>query len=272
MSNAQYTVSESAGSKVVTAFVNGEVLTANESNPNFGRIVERLFEGDTHEIGILFNAEVAVMGRFKELSDRVAVRNGQVFFDGDPIENDLSDHLMRTVRDGADVGPLVKFWELIAANPTEHSRENLLRWLRATNGFTITSEGMLIGYRGTDSNLKSKHSGPGIINGVEINGQHDNSPGNVVAMARSQVNHDPSNGCSIGLHVGTWDYASSWGQRVVEVLINPRDVVSVPTDCDGQKMRVCRFKVLREVESKRESAVTHEVTAEDHDDVTDTVF
>lgn len=68
-------------------------------------------------------------------------------------------------------------------------------------------------------------------------------------MPRSQVTADSGIGCSAGLHVGTWDYAVTFlghDTPVLAVLVSPRDVVSVPTDCDAQKMRVCRYQVLRE--------------------------
>jgi hypothetical protein len=43
--------------------------------------------------------------------------------------------------------------------------------------------------------------------------------------------------------VGSEEYATSFGQRTVIVKVNPRDVVSVPLDCDCQKMRVCEYEV-----------------------------
>ena len=74
-------------------------------------------------------------------------------------------------------------------------------------------------------------------------------------MARSEVQHDPSVGCHKGLHVGTWDYASSFGRGVVlEVEVDPRDVVSVPTDCGDAKLRCCRYRVRDEIEAPISSA------------------
>jgi hypothetical protein len=56
------------------------------------------------------------------------------------------------------------------------------------------------------------------------------------------------NGCSVGLHVGTYDYASNFTLNVLEVHVNPRDVVSVPTDSNWAKVRCCRYVVIKEVE------------------------
>src|ERR1019366_5793465 len=142
----------------------------------------------------------------------------------------------------------------VASNPNEHSREQLYSWLDARD-FTITSDGNLVGYKGVKSDLKSVHSGPGIVNGEAINGHLDNSPGNTVEIARSVVQHDPSNGCASGLHVGTYDYARSWGTVTLKVEVNPRDVVSVPTDCDAAKVRVCRYEVIEQVGEALTSAL-----------------
>ena len=63
-------------------------------------------------------------------------------------------------------------------------------------------------------------------------------------MPRGEVQHDPESGCSTGLHVGTYAYAQGYARAaLLTVHVNPRDVVSVPTDCDAEKMRVCRYVV-----------------------------
>ena len=78
-------------------------------------------------------------------------------------------------------------------------------------------------------------------------------------MPRGDVEHDPGVGCHVGLHAGTWDYASSFAQgAVLTVEINPRDVVSVPTDCQDQKMRVCRYTVTGITEQELGSFVADE--------------
>jgi hypothetical protein len=133
--------------------------------------------------------------------------------------------------------------EKIYQNPNKHSRENLYDWLNA-HDFTINSEGNLLGYKGVRKDFGSISQGPGIVDGQPMNGSLPNKPGSILEMARSAVQHDPSVGCSSGLHVGTWDYASGFGPIVLQVEVNPRDVVSVPTDCGWAKMRVSRYRVV----------------------------
>jgi hypothetical protein len=75
-------------------------------------------------------------------------------------------------------------------------------------------------------------------------------------MDRSQVDDDPNNTCSYGLHVGAWDYVKGFNNGVIlEVEVNPEDVVTIPYDYDSQKMRVCKYKVLTATEAPRSEIV-----------------
>ena len=56
---------------------------------------------------------------------------------------------------------------------------------------------------------------------------------------------DPSAGCAQGLHAGSYDYAKQYASGVLLLVkINPRDVVSVPTDSDWAKIRTSRYEVV----------------------------
>jgi hypothetical protein len=221
----------------------GTPHTVDSTSYNFDEIVDAVRADAYSEVFDLIDLAKAAGKRFSELTERVSVRDGNVYFDGDIVHNSLADAIVRALSEGAEFIGLVNFLEKIHQNPRKHSRENLYDWLN-THEFTITNDGDLVGYKGVSEDMTSISAGPGIVNGVETNGHLDNSVGNVVSIARSYVQHDPSIGCSTGLHVGTWDYASSFGPVVVKVLVNPRDVVSVPTDCNWAKMRVSRYKVV----------------------------
>jgi hypothetical protein len=56
------------------------------------------------------------------------------------------------------------------------------------------------------------------------------------------------------------EYAKGYsGDILVEVIISPKDVVSVPIDYNNQKMRVCRYKVLGVVKDCTVDSSTEEV-------------
>jgi hypothetical protein len=181
------------------------------------------------------------------------VRNGKVYFDGDPQDDALAEHLCRCLKGAVeDYMPVIKFLEKLKTNPNEHSREQLWPWLKKLN-FSITTEGDILGYKGFrtkyDGTLTSRNKGTAIVDGEEVTGVIPYPIGGTVEMPRSDVQHDPSVGCSTGLHVGTFAYAKDFAGRdpLGAVIVNPRDVVSVPTEHNEAKMRCSRLKVLAKV-------------------------
>lgn len=249
-----YLVAEKDGETAVTVIINGSQQIISKAHPNFDTIMVRLFEEDYSDLFDLINVGKAIERRFKKISERVSVSKGRVYFDNDPIENELSEHLMRLIREGKsedDIKYLVNFWEKVASNPSKHSRDHLMRWLN-THDFSITKDGDIVAYKGLRADGTSVHSGPGIVNGVQMRGHLPNEVGSIIEISRESVVANSAIGCAFGLHVGTFEYASKFGQgRLVEVTVNPRDVVSVPTDCADAKVRVCRYKVAKIQEGTR---------------------
>jgi hypothetical protein len=251
----QFNLVRRDGDANITVYVDGELFVADDKHPLFDAIVTAAVNGN-EDIAELFNAGKAVAAHFEPLSERVAVKGDEILVDGDPITDVIVDHILTALSEGSDFGSLVAFLEKVYTNNSEHTRENLFRWLNATGGFTIDDEGDIIGYKGLTEQGGSVHHGPATVDGVDVNGSVPNKPGSVVEMQRSAVEHNPARACASGLHVGTWEYASSFGNGVTAVVkVNPRDVVSVPTDCNGQKMRVSRYKVVEYVDEAHNTAV-----------------
>lgn len=256
----QFTYVENNDGAVITVFVRGQKpQAANSDHPNFDAILAGAFDGDPSVID-LFDVAQTVAKKFERLSDRVTVANGRLYLDGEEINNALGDQVLRFLNQGVDDWkPLVNFFENVLANPNEHSREQLYSWLVNKN-ITITPSGMIVGYKGVThdnaGSYKSIHSGKALVDGVVHIGQIPNPIGSVIEMPRGEVQFDPSVGCHTGLHVGNFRYAQQFSKgAVLEVHVNPRDVVSVPTDSNAEKMRTCRYKVVGVVEEEYASLV-----------------
>ena len=237
---------EDGGEANLTVVHNGEMYVATDTHPNFAQIVAGLAIGDESVVE-LFDVQKTAQKRFERLSERVTVSNGKVYLDGEEVDNALTQQVVNFINAGVeDFKPLINFFEKVETNQNAHSRAQLYTWLRDRN-ITLTEDGNFIAYKGVrveDGEYFSISTGKAISNGVEYNGAIPNPLGAVVEMPRSEVQHDPSVGCHTGLHAGTWNYARDFARgAVLTVEINPRDVVSVPTDCDAQKLRVCRYVV-----------------------------
>jgi hypothetical protein len=256
LSNISYhLVRDNGGTGVdtVTAFDPNSttpIVQADSRHPHWHNILEGLADNDP-TVFELFDIKKGLKTRLKRLSDRVSFDGDDVLFDGDPQAGPLADHLKRCMEAGTqDYKPVVAFWEKVATNPDKRSREQLFKWLQS-HEFTITENGDILGYKGvvgkTESEFRSSHAGTAYVDGVKKTGQIPNKPGTVVTMPRSKVANDPNVACHYGLHVGDWSYASTFvsGGAVLEVHVNPRDVVSIPNDHSSKKMRCCRYEVVK---------------------------
>ena len=89
-------------------------------------------------------------------------------------------------------------------------------------------------------------------------------------MDRDKVDPDSNQTCSTGLHAAAFEYADGMYQGgsgiLVEVKINPENVVAVPTDYNEQKMRVCEYIVIRECEGKRNEVLVTDDEFDNYDD------
>lgn len=237
------------GESNIVVFIPGNApLVAHSSHPNFEAILDGARDGD-ESVADLFDVAQTAAQKFERLSERVTTAHGRLYLDGVEVDNTLATQVLRFIENGVeDWRPLVAFFENVQANPLEHSREQLYTWL-ANRDFTITRDGMIVGYKGvrktSDGSFESISRGKAIVDGEVKSGAIPNKIGSVIEMPRDEVAHDPATGCSTGLHVGTYEYANGFAQgALLEVHVNPRDVVSVPTDCEWAKVRTCRYVVV----------------------------
>lgn len=216
--------------------------TITHEHENYDEIV-RLANNDDERVFELFSP-TEMLNRLTALSDRISYQNGRLYVDGDEAEGAIVEHILRLVKEkDPNIEATVKFYENILMNPDQHSREQAWGWLDS-HDFTITTDGYIVGYKGVHGDsaegYHSREAGTAWVNGEKIEGQIPYKTGDRITMPRSEVTHDPAVGCSIGLHVGTWKYAQNFKHnQVMEVHVHPRDIVSVPTDCNEEKMRVC---------------------------------
>lgn len=257
----KYQITETNGVRLVV-FVNalGEIFTATEDNPQIETIIGRLRTGDTLDVEHLFSLESSIAQTFESLSERVSLVNGKVLFDGDAVDPSIERLIVRLYQSGDNsYHSVVNFMEKVYTNVDSHTRENLFTWLAAED-FSITADGDIVAYKGLNADGTSIHAGPAFVDGKPFNGHVPNEIGSTISISREDVVSNPAIGCAYGLHAGTYEYANAFARGLlVEVHINPRDVVSVPTDCNAQKMRVSRYRVVRTLVAKHNAAVVDDV-------------
>jgi hypothetical protein len=226
---------------------------ATSDDPNWQLILDKLNAND-ESVFDLFDVAGAVAKKLMVLSERITYDHGIIRFDGEVQSGPLADHLVRVIKTGTDdYKPVVKFWENVAQNPSERSREQMFTWL-AKHEFSIDDDGYIIGYKsvhsytavtanGEEKKYRSTKAGHSFVNGVESKeGYVYQNVGDVISIPRSEVDDNAGAACSTGLHVGDWTYVTSFsGDTKMKVRVHPRDVVSIPRE-DARKMRCCRYE------------------------------
>ena len=181
----------------------------------------------------------------------ISVTGDAVYYkDTERLHGVVVDKLLELLKAGLkDSTPLIKFISNLLENPSQTSVSELYDFLQYKS-LPIDEDGLVIGYKGVNDDYMSCNGNTETIvlqGRVDSDGHIFNGVGEKVEVERRCVDDNRSNGCSTGLHIGSHNYATSWGDRTMIVRFNPKDAVSVPKDSSCQKLRVCKYEVIGEL-------------------------
>lgn len=216
----------------LTVSLEGKTYTINSGHPSWRQAIESLKRKDYQTLKELISVKKAFSAF---TGDKVKVIDNQVFFNGEPIHNYLSGKILSFMEKGLPHESLIKFLERLMANPSRRAVNELYAFLSHKN-LPITDSGTFLAYKSVRSDYTDHHTG-----------SFNNSIGTTLQMTRNNVCDDHNQGCSVGFHAGSLEYASSFGGAesvLLIVEIDPADVVSVPSDCNCQKLRTCKYTVV----------------------------
>lgn len=226
----------------IAVFLTGKMYTIPNSDVSFEEVKEHL-KGSNHDVDVLKDLLDKPKMLVRVSAGLVTTDGHNVYYDGQPVHNSLTNKLLDLLEDGFDVKPWARFMDNLMQNPSYNSRECLYNFLDHFKA-PITEDGCFIAFKRVRQNYKDVHTGT-----------MDNTPGTVVSMPRYKVDDNPNNTCSSGLHACADEYlkgfATGANYRTVAVKINPADVVAVPADYSFSKMRVCEYYVLGDVDDKQ---------------------
>ena len=222
----------------LSVIIGGRTHQTTKDNPAFKQIIEALNDPlTTADALVELFQPVQAISRQVQGHGQISVENGQLYFEGEPVDTTLAEKILELVSIGLDIDPWIKFAENVYANPFQESRDELYTFLERAN-LPITEDGCFIAYKKVDANYRDCHSGT-----------FDNSVGQILEMAREDVDSNRNNHCSHGFHFCSETYLRHFGgSHVMLVKINPKDVVSIPTDYDFAKGRTCRYAVVGEID------------------------
>lgn len=200
------------------------------------------------------SAVVAVLNPKTKILDKSSVSQVEgfevvgdnIYYQGEKLPPALETKVLSIMNDGLPLEHFEKFWQRLEKNPSAASVNELVDFL-SYKELPITEDGYFLAYKGVGRDywsLKGNTKTTVVQGKVNGSGAIFNGVGETIEVRRRDVDDNRDNECSFGLHVGSLDYASSWGPKVVVVKVDPADVVSVPKDYSFQKCRVSKYEVL----------------------------
>lgn len=255
------------------------IIPVRNDNPRWAELIELYKQFDVSPDGKLVGPEDKLLSllSLKSIvetysSGKLSVNSTGVTFRGQPMHGIDSSRVLAFLRDGLPFKPIANYMARKMANPSARAIVEMYPFLEHKN-MPITPEGKIIAYKGVQDNFYSVRGNTQtvVVQGVTDSAGHIlNEIGKVIEIERGSCDDDFRNGCSFGLHAGSLAYAKGWGVRVLLVEIDPADVVSIPEDCNCQKLRCCKYKVLGEYTGPMPEAYTDEFASApsttNHDD------
>jgi hypothetical protein len=245
--------------KSLTCVINGKSLTMEQDNPAFKVAVKTILKEEWDNLADLFDTGKAVEN-FAE--GNVKVEDGEVYYKDEIVHGHVVGRILDLMSGDKPYKSVIRFLDKLMDNPSRRAVNELYAFLEHKS-MPLTPEGNFLAYKGVRKDFTDWHSG-----------KFDNKVGDVNEMPRRGVCDDYNIGCSSGFHAGSLDYAKQYGNggHLMVVEIDPADVVSVPLDCDQQKLRTCKYKVVALFEKKLEEPIVYpndDGRIYDHRDVDD---
>lgn len=219
--------------KNVTVYVDGQQHIVPTGTAQYDLVIKAIEAGDVQGVKDAVEVRKAVVN----MSQGKIELDGTVLkYDGRPLHGALVDRILSIVKEAGNAAPLLSFLDNLMQNPSHRAVTELYGFMGACN-LPITYDGHFLAYKKVRSDYTSVHDGV-----------TKNNIGMIVEMPRNSVNDNKEETCSTGLHFCSESYLTHFGgDRIVVCKINPRDVVSIPTDYNNAKGRACRYEIVGEL-------------------------
>jgi hypothetical protein len=214
--------------------------TVSKTHITYDKLVAAIKANDWDAVKDLIEPKKVVL-KFAE--GNVSIEGDEFLWRGQPMDNSLSRRMIEMLKEGFPITPMVNFIHNLMSNPSKRAVTELYGFLEKSN-LPITPDGHFLAYKKVRADYLDCHSGT-----------MDNRVGQIVSMERNMVDDDKDRTCSAGLHFCSVSYLSNFGgERTMILKINPRDVVSIPSDYNDAKGRACSYIVIGELEAPAEEA------------------
>jgi hypothetical protein len=236
MSNVSFIITNSG---IINMVKDGKPLSVASDHMNYARIIYALRSKNYDVLDTLINVAEGIRFAANESTGagNVEIKDGLIFYKGFIVDNSLTRRIIEMIKKDFPFQPMVNFLENLMLNPSARAIMEVYSFLEA-NSLPITEDGFFLAYKRVKEDWKDFYTG--LI---------DNSIGATPNMPRREVDDDCNNTCSRGLHFCSLAYLPHYQGghgRAIIIKINPKDVVSIPTDYNNAKGRCCEYEVIAE--------------------------
>jgi hypothetical protein len=250
----------------ITVVIGTTPHTVSKSHIAYNKVLAAIKANDWATVQDIIEPKKAVLNFGK---GNIEIQGDKIFWKGREMHNALTKRMVAMIQEDFPVEPLVAFMENLMENPSKRAVTELYGFLEK-NTLPITPDGCFLAYKKVRADYLDCHSGS-VLNKpavymteadlasiAEASGKNQEvqvevvDGVTVVSMERNSVDDDQNRTCSSGLHFCSKEYLGSFGgQRILILKINPRDVVSIPTDYNASKGRACRYEIADEIDKDK---------------------
>jgi hypothetical protein len=247
----------------IVVVIGNKVHTVSKTHVTYPNLLQAIKDCDWDRVEDLVDPKEVIVNFGR---GNVSIQGSKLFWKGQELHNALTTKMIRMLQEGFSIEPLVHFMDNLMQNPSKRAVDELYGFLEKGN-LPITPDGHFLAYKKVRDDYLDVYTGT-----------IDNSVGEIVEMGRNGVDDDKDRTCSSGLHFCSQEYLASFGgDRVMILKINPRDVVSIPSDYNNTKGRCCRYEVIGEIEGDETTTFVRSVQSngdglETDDDFTEDDF
>lgn len=227
-----------ASGRITLVLNKSRVRTVDKTHINYNEVLQLLKDPNTTEQDLMNAVDIPTFIVKKSFGEVTITEDNTVLLRGKEMNGALVDRMIDGFNNGFDVQHLVNFMLRCESNPRPEAIAELFLFLEKSQ-LPITPDGFFIAFKKVNDNYTDIHTG-----------KFDNKIGSVPEMKFEDVDPNRHNTCSRGLHWCSFSYLPSFAGntgRVMTVLVDPADVVAIPSDYNNTKGRSCKYAVIGEV-------------------------
>lgn len=220
----------------LTVVTHSDPIQLTDKDPRFDDACEMVRSGKFDALMTLISKDAAIRDYTRGMFTFLPTGEIKITENDEVLPPVLGARMVQFMDAGLDYAPLLKFWNRLKENPDPNILEQAYAFLEH-NHATFLADGKLLLYKKVADDFSAWHKD---AKGEKVYWK----VGTTVTMPREECDSNPEQTCSAGLHAAAFGYANNFsGSQLIELVVDPADIVAIPHDYNNQKLRLCKAYV-----------------------------